>query len=540
MRSEGGDAPDEENGANGEEGEKEDPNKVVWEENDPENPQNWGKSYKCTLSSLCSTLSMAFSRHRLTRRMLAGWVTILVSQATVVVTFSSSAPSSAVTQMSQDFQVGSEVVALVTSVFLLGYCLGPLIWAPLSEMIGRRPVFLISMLIFAIWQIGCALAQNVWTLIICRFLAGTFAASPLTNAGGVIADIWGPVHRGQAMSLFNASVFVGPVIGPIIGGFTVMNSRFRWPWIFWWIGIWGLASWVVIAILLPETYHPVLLAKRAKRMRKENPEKHSERYGELERADFSPKAIITRTLARPMIMLVVEPLVLVTTIYLSVVYGLLYGLFSAFPIIWQQTRGFNDGEGGLVFIGVGLGTTVGALLNVWLQRHYRELVPKWHGHPPPEERLIGAIVAAPFLVIGCFFLGWTGNYPSIHWFVPCIPTFFLGVAFTLFFVAFLSYLIDVYLMFSASALAANTIVRSAVAAAFPLFTTQMFNAMGINWACSLFGFIGLVLAPSPYLFRRYGWHLRKRSRFAPCLDIAMRERVEREEREGKEGAQETV
>ncbi|GAA6008917.1 hypothetical protein JCM10207_004025 [Rhodosporidiobolus poonsookiae] len=489
---------------------QEDPNKVVWDENDPENPQNWSVKYKW-------------------------WVTVICAQATIVVTFASSAPSSATQQIAADFGVGSVVSALVTSLFLCGYCLGPLIWAPLSEIVGRRPIFVISLFIFALWQIGCALAKNIQTLCIMRFLAGTFAASPLTNAGGVIADIWDPVGRGKAMAVFSSSVFLGPVIGPIVGGFLEMNQRYRWPYIFWIIMAWGGFSVISLAAFLPETYHPALLAKRAKKLRKQEPEKNSELYGELERADFSLKSIVTRTIARPCVMLVVEPLVLVVTVYLSIIYGILYGLFSVFPIIFEELRGFNPGESGLTFIGVGVGTTIGAFIAIRVQRHYRELIPKWHGHPPPEERLWPAMVAAPLNVVGIFILGWTGNYPWIHWAVPAViggPL--LGASFNLFFISFLSYLVEVYLMYSASALAANTIARSAFAAAFPLFITQMFSALGVGWGCSFWGFISLLLAPSPFLFYRYGWLLRKRSRFAPCLDIGMRERVEREQREAKE------
>ena len=92
---------------------------------------------------------------------------------------------------------------------------------------------------------------------------------------------------------------------------------------------------------------------------------------------------------------------------MSIIYGLLYALFSIFPLVWGQLRGFSLGQVGLVFIGVGIGTTIGAGLNIYLQRHYKVLVPKWHGHPPPEERLWGAMYAGPFLVVGIFFFGWT-------------------------------------------------------------------------------------------------------------------------------------
>ncbi|GAA5879809.1 hypothetical protein JCM1840_001903 [Sporobolomyces johnsonii] len=486
-----------------------DPNKVVWDENDPENPQNWTHAKRWRITAICCFLTLA-------------------------VTFASSAPSSSSAQLAEQFGVGLEVTALTTSLFLLGYCFGPLIWAPASELVGRRPTFLVSMGAFGFFQFGCGFGQNVWTVIICRFFAGTFASSPLTNCGGVVADIWGPIERGPAMSVFSASVFLGPVLGPIIGGFTTINESLRWRYVYLWIGIWAALAWLVIFFFLPETYHPKLLAQRAKRMRKEDPEKNSEKYGELEKADFSFKSIIVRTVARPAQMLVLEPILTATTIYLAVVYGLLYGLFSAFPIIWQELRGFNAGEGGLIFIGVGIGTTIGAVTNILVQRHYRELVPLWHGHPPPEERLYGAMIAGPFLVIGMFYLGWTGNYPSIHWAVPAVATIFIGASFSLVFISFLSYLVEVYLMYSASALAANTIIRSAVAVAFPLFVRQQFAAMGVNWACSLYAFVGLAISPSPFLFYKYGAKIRERSRFAPALDLKIRDQVLQEQREKKE------
>lgn len=178
-------------------------------------------------------------------------------------------------------------------------------------------------------------------------------------------------------------------------------------------------------------------------MRKEEPELNKDVYSELERADFSFKGIITRTLARPFIMLFKEPILVLVTIYMSIVYALLYSLFSVFPLIWTALHGFSNGETGLVFIGVGLGTTVGAGINIWLGRGYKTLVPKWHGHPPPEQRLMGAMLAGPFLVIGCFFLGWTGYLASIPWYVPAIATVLLGVSFTLVFISFLTYLIEV-------------------------------------------------------------------------------------------------
>jgi len=96
--------------------------------------------------------------------------------------------------------------------------LQPLVWGPGSELIGRKTVFVFAMIIYTLFFLGQALARNIETLLVTRFLSGVFACAPLTNSGGVIADIWDPVRRGVAVSLFTASVFLGPVLGPIVAG----------------------------------------------------------------------------------------------------------------------------------------------------------------------------------------------------------------------------------------------------------------------------------------------------------------------------------
>lgn len=119
-------------------------------------------------------------------------------------------------------------------------------------------------------------------------------------------------------------------------------------------------------------------------------------------------------------------------------------VFEAFPIIFIEKRGFTIAQDGLMFIGVGIGSTLGALLNFATSLHYPRLIKTWKGFPPAEERLYGAMIAGPCLVIGTFWLGWTGQYPSVPWYVPAISTVFIGMSVSLVFVSFLSYLVDTY------------------------------------------------------------------------------------------------
>lgn len=149
---------------------------VHWEgDDDPECPQNWSKLFRWYLTALAGML-------------------VLNS------TFTSSAPSGITPSLQQEFTFSREVATLTISMFVAGYCLGPLVWGPLSERVGRRPVFLVAMFCYTGFNVGCALAPNTASILVFRFLCGAFGASPLTNSGGVIADIWDAKTRGELMS----------------------------------------------------------------------------------------------------------------------------------------------------------------------------------------------------------------------------------------------------------------------------------------------------------------------------------------------------
>ncbi|KAK7470096.1 hypothetical protein VKT23_001536 [Stygiomarasmius scandens] len=485
---------------------------VTWDgPNDPSNPQNWSNTKKWLITLLCAAI-------------------------TVNVTFASSAPSSATLRIIQRFGISHEVSYLITSVFLLGYVFGPLIAGPGSEIFGRRPVLMVSLTSYTLFILGQALASNIQTLLVTRFFSGFFAVAPLTVGGGLLADIWPAKGRGPATSIFSASVFLGPVLGPLVGGF-VAESSLSWEWIFWVMFIFAGASTVTMILLLPETYGPVLLQQKARRLRKADPVANKDLIAEHEKQDWSLKNTLHRTIYRPFIMLSMEPILVLITIYLSVVYGVLYALFEAFPVIFVETHGFTLSQNGLIFIGVGIGTTLGAMLNFYFSTKVSAVSDKWRGFPPAEMRLYGAMTGGPILVIGSFWLGWTGNYPSVHWAAPAVATIVLGVSISLIFMSCLSYLVDTYLMYSASAFAANTVVRSLVGAAFPLFTVQMYTNLGINWASTLVGLVGLLLAPIPFLFYKYGAKIREHSKFAPCLDLKIAKELQEEEQARSKEAQ---
>jgi DHA1 family multidrug resistance protein-like MFS transporter len=181
----------------------------------------------------------------------------------------------------------------------------------------------------------CAFAPNFGLLLVGRFLAGTFVSSPLFNLPGVLADIWGPVERGNAMALFTTMIFIGPALGPVLSGFLELKED--WRWIFY-VMIWFAGATEVFMFTIPETLPSQVLLNKAKRLRRLLITGYENIKAPVEDSDRSLASIFKIALIRPWKILF-DPISFMVAIYLSVVYALLYMLFTIYPIVFQQKRG---------------------------------------------------------------------------------------------------------------------------------------------------------------------------------------------------------
>jgi MFS family permease len=361
-------------------------------------------------------------------------------------------------------------------------------------------------------------SKNAWTLIILRFLAGSFGSSPLTNAGGVIADMFPAKQRGMAMSLFASAPFLGPVLGPIIGGFLGMTKG--WRWVLGFLAIFSGAVWIAGSLLLPETYAPVLLRRRAEKLSRITGKVYRSK-SDIEQGKVSFQASFKLALSRPWILLFREPIVFLLSVYMAIVYGTLYMLFAAFPIVYQEGRGWNQGVGGLSFLGIMVGMLLAVVYSIVDNKRYVKVEERNDGFAPPEARLHPCLPASIAIPVGLFWFAWT-NYPSIHWMASIAAGAPFGFGMVLVFLGIMNYLIDAYTIFAASVLAANSVLRSLFGASFPLFTTYMYNNLGIHWASSIPAFLALACVPFPFLFYKYGPAIRKRCKFAAQSAAFMR------------------
>ncbi|EIM92287.1 MFS general substrate transporter [Stereum hirsutum FP-91666 SS1] len=461
---------------------------VTWDsKDDPENPQNWSYSYKVI-------------------------VTVLFGMITMCSTFASSIFSSASNDVSEQYGVSTEVTILGLSLFVLGYVPGPIFFAPLSEIYGRRPAVLIPMFVFICFSAATATAKDIQTIFITRFFGGVMASSPVVNVGGGLADMFNQKERGVAVVWYSLAVIAGPTLGPIIGSAVAEQPKFGWRWTEYLVVI--LTSTVISfnIMFLPETFAPALLSAKARRLRLKTG--RWELHSRQEMQDFAIETFVEKNLTRPLRMIVLEPMVGVLTLYNSFAYGILYLLFGAVPIVYEEKRGWNPLVGSLPFLAVLVGTLTAAMVNIYYSSHvFAPYLEKHGGRAPPERRLPPMMLGAITFPVGFFLLGWTSD-PSINWFPSVLGLAFIGMSFLLIFQAGINYLLDAYTKYAASAVAANTFMRSIFAAALPLVAQPLFHNLGINWACTLLGCISVLLAVVPFLFYIYGPKLRAMSKMA--------------------------
>lgn len=200
-----------------------------------------------------------------------------------------------------------------------------MVFAPLSEVIGRRYVYAGTLLLAVIFEIPCAVAPNIGTLIVCRAIDGIAFSAPMTLVGGTLADMWKNEERGVPMAAFSAAPFIGPAIGPLAGGFLFDGAG--WRWLYWLQMILAGVAWILITFTVPETYAPTLLKARAKKLRKQENDPKYVTEQELDSRPLGEKIKIF--LLRPFQLLFMEPIVLFISVYMSVLYGLLYMFFVA-------------------------------------------------------------------------------------------------------------------------------------------------------------------------------------------------------------------
>ncbi|KAK1713951.1 fluconazole resistance protein [Colletotrichum lupini] len=423
---------------------------VDWDgPDDPENPMNWSKCKKALFITTLGPLA-------------------------------SSIAAPGIASIKSDFNVtDTHVGAFMISGFLIGYCCGPLFIAPLSEMYGRYVLYNAGSLLFLIFNVACSVAPNSGSMIAFRIFAGIGGSAPLTLGAASLADTVPREKRGLAMMVWT----LGPMAGVAALG---------------------------TAFCMPESYALTLLERKARRLRLQTRNPHLESVLATHR---KPKDLFMFSILRPAKMMFLSPIVFCLSVYMAILYGYLYLLFTTFPQVFKQQYGFSQGSAGLAYIGIGVGSVIGLLFSGLVSdRLVLKLSLTNGGHFQPEYRLPPMLMGAILVPIGLFWYGWTAD-KQLQWMLPIIGTAILGCGIVIVLMSISTYLVDAFTTYAASAMAASTVTRSLLGAFLPLAGERLYQSLGLGWGNSLLGFIAFVMIPIPLVFYRYGQVIRQMKLF---------------------------
>ncbi|KAJ5762507.1 uncharacterized protein N7511_005889 [Penicillium nucicola] len=432
---------------------------------------------------------------------------VLMAFNTFITPLASSMFTPGVSDVMQEFHVTSSMLgSFVVSVYILGYCFGPFLIAPLSEIYGRVALYHSCNLLFLIFTIACAVAQTMPQLIVFRLLAGMAGVCPLTIGSGTVADMVPKEKRAGIMAIWAMGPILGPVVGPVAGGF--LAEAEGWRWVFWVIAIVTGAMMVLTIVWYRESYGPVVLERKAARLRKSTGNPHLRSIHDKGKLD---RRLFLSALARPLKLLFGSPIVFLMALFAATTYGYLYLMFTTITSIVEEKYGFSHGVSGLAFLGFGVGSMLGLIVTgVVANRIAANHIQR--GCFTPESRLLPMMFGCWFMPVGLFWYGWSAQ-AGVHWIVPIIGTGVFATGLMTVFMCASTYLVDSYLRYAASVTAANTALRSLVGALLPLAGPSMYAELGLGWGNSLLGFIALAMCAVPFFFWKYGAQIRTHPRF---------------------------
>ncbi|CAO2648281.1 Nn.00g075480.m01.CDS01 [Neocucurbitaria sp. VM-36] len=463
-------------------------------DNDPMKPHNWSHA----------------------RRMCA---TVMVAAIACVVGAASSIDSPATSKAAQEFGVSEVVEILATGLYLVGFGIGALFAGPFSEILGRNPVYIITLTIYMIFIMASGLAKNIQQQLVFRFFAGFFGSTPLTCAGGSISDLWTPMERTYGFPVFANAAFLGPVIGPVMGGFIAQSDAVSWRWVEWTSLIMSGLVLVLIVFFQPETYAPILLRWKAQHLREITADQRYVAEMEIHGEPFMKRLRVA--LYRPFLLTFREPIIVLIMLYLTVIYIVLFTFLDGFNYIFGSTHGTSVGITGLCFLSIAIGLFGASLwvplLYKWAKRDMRAIKERGGSRLPPEFRLWHAMLGAPAIPISLFWMGWT-SYSSISIWSPLTAVVLFGYGVLCVFISSYQYIIDSYEMYAASALTSITLVRYVTAGGMTVVGIPFYSNLGVHWTLTILGGISALLVPVPYLLYTYGDRVRALSKYAVVHD----------------------
>lgn len=498
--------------------------------NDKDNPFNWpaGESVMSTVLGIAVLLTLFLYPGR---KVIIAAVAFLFAASSAITQTGYNSLQSGITQ---DLGCSPTIFLFGNTLYLsVGLAFSPLILAPVSEMFGRMPIFLVSSLLFGLFFIPLALTRVTSGLLLARLFQGCVGSVGNSLVGGTVSDLYSTKHRGFAMSLYALTIYFGQSIGPLTASYTLANPNLGWRWTFGWQGILAGVIFVLLARLMHETRGSVILSRRAREMTRNDPNgKIYKCRADDNQMGFSDAVKISLSrLSRPAWWLISEPIVTLCSLWIGFLWGTIFLLLESVPIVFEA-YGWTNPQKSLVLLCLAVGSFIGWIFNLHQEKLYARAAAKAAPNkPPPEARLYWACVGGVLTPVGFFIFAWTGRAgitpvaPIIGLIVFCAATFWI-------YLAVFTYIAECYEIYASSGLAAQSWLRNVFAGVFPLFAPAIYHNLRPEIASTILGIIAAILGIFPFILFFHGATIRSNSKAAKALEQEVIEtmQTEREKR----------
>lgn len=397
---------------------------------------------------------------------------------------------------------------LLVTIWELGEAAGPLFIAPLSEVFGRYPVLNVANIAFVGVTLMASFSPTVGVLIAARFLTGLSVSSNVLNPA-IVGDMFISEQRGAAMSCIMLCPLLGGAFGPAIAG--AIADAVGWRPVLWICATLAGICEICLLTLFRETYKVPILNRRAAKLRKDTGNENIKSTFEV--ANPNSAAHIWECIMRPMVIFASSGILQAMSVFGSVSFTFFYVVSTTLPDICKGLYGLNPTQTGFVFISSSVGSLISvAICNRLLDSIYIRLRDTYKGVGQPEYRLPLVIVGAFTIPFCAAFYGWV---PQLQLpLIACLSAVALmGVTGMLGFLPVMSYIVDAFGLYSASAMTAIIVVRCLMGTFLPLVTQPLVNSLGWGWGFTVLGAFTICLAPIPALIMRYGAIWRQNSSY---------------------------
>ena len=455
---------------------------------DPANPQNWS----------------VWKKH---------FVALILSLYTFSVYTGSAIYTPSEPGIIKVFGVSPTDASLPLSLYVLAYGIGPLIFAPMSEVpvIGRSPVYVTTFFIFVIISIPTPLVNNFAGLLVLRFLQGFFGSPCLANGGATMQDMYSLLYLPYGITVWVSAAYCGPALGPLLSGFAVTAKGWRWSlWEILWIA--GPVL-ILMFLLMPETSTPNILLRRAARLRKITGDHRLKSQSEIDQAGLKPSKVVIDAFIKPLEITIKDPAIAFVNLYTALVYGIYYSFFEVFPLVYPVYYGFSAGIVGVVFTCILVSCLIG--IGAYCSYLYFYLIPDImaHGLRKQEHRLVPALMASFGPPIGLFIFAWTAR-PDLPWIASVIGITIYGASVFVVMQCIFVYVPLSYPQYAASLFAGNDFFRSALACGSIMFARPLFLNLGVDKGVTLLACLSTLGVMGIFVLYFQGSNLRARSKFA--------------------------